>query len=95
MSAVTIVCNPMRAEALEAARRACRWLADRGHEPRLPRADADAAHLGAHGVDDEALADGPVLAMSLGGGGTMLATVALVADHEVPVIGVNLGQLAT
>ena len=33
------------------------------------------------------------LAVSLGGDGTMLRTVALVAGADVPVIGVNLGQL--
>ena len=93
MSAVTVVLNPMRPEAVDAARRACRWLVDRGHEPRLPEDDARSAGLDDHAVADDALADGPVLALSLGGDGTMLRTVALVAGAEVPVIGVNLGQL--
>ena len=93
MSAVVVVLNPMRAEAVEAAERACRWLVGHGHEPRLPVEDARAAGLASHGADDGALGEGAVLAVSLGGDGTMLRTVSLVAEAEVPVIGVNLGQL--
>ena len=42
---------------------------------------------------DEELADGVDLAVSLGGDGTMLRTVDLVAGDEVPVLGVNVGLL--
>ena len=33
------------------------------------------------------------LVVSLGGDGTMLRTVSLVAEHDVPILGVNFGQL--
>ena len=39
------------------------------------------------------LGDGADLAVSIGGDGTMLHTVALVARHGVPVLGVNSGRL--
>ena len=93
MSPVVVVLNAMRPEAIDAARRACRWLEDAGHDPRLPVEDAAAASLEHHGGEEEALADGAVLALSLGGDGTMLRTVELVGRSGVPVIGVNLGQL--
>jgi NAD+ kinase len=44
-------------------------------------------------VAEEAFAHGLDLAVSLGGDGTMLRTVDLVAEHGVPVLGVNVGQL--
>jgi NAD+ kinase len=40
-----------------------------------------------------ALGDGVDLAVSLGGDGTMLRTVALASVHGFPVLGVNLGRL--
>jgi NAD+ kinase len=44
--------------------------------------------------NEEGLDDDPVdLAVSLGGDGTMLRTVAMAAGRGIPVLGVNLGQL--
>jgi NAD+ kinase len=37
--------------------------------------------------------DGLDLVVSLGGDGSILRSVALVGDHEVPILGVNFGQL--
>ena len=45
------------------------------------------------GVDHDELSIGLDLMLSLGGDGTMLRAVDLVADDGVPVLGVNLGQL--
>lgn len=69
------------------------WLLERGHDVRLP--DEDAARLGLsdHGVADDHFADGLDVAVSLGGDGTMLRTVELVAGAGIPVIGINVGQL--
>ncbi len=44
-------------------------------------------------VEREAFADGLDLAISLGGDGTFLRAAHLCRDHEVPVLGVNLGRL--
>ncbi|HEX4903696.1 MAG TPA: NAD(+)/NADH kinase [Acidimicrobiales bacterium] len=70
-----------------------RWLLERGHDVRLPAADAERLGLGDHGVPEEHLADGLDVAISLGGDGTMLRTVELVAESGIPVIGINVGQL--
>ena len=59
----------------------------------MPEADAEAVKLRALAVPDEKLADDVVLAVSLGGDGTMLRTVDLVEEEEVPVLGVNVGLL--
>jgi NAD+ kinase len=69
------------------------WLLERGHDVRLPAADAARVGLAAHGVDEARFADGLDVAVSLGGDGTMLRTVELVADSGIPVIGINVGQL--
>lgn len=80
-------------EAVELARTAVAWLTERGHEVRLPKRDAELAGLEAERCDDDELVHGLDVAVSLGGDGTMLRTVDLVADQQVPVIGVNLGHL--
>jgi NAD+ kinase len=69
------------------------WLLERGHDIRLPQEDADRLGLGEHGVDEDHFADGLDVAVSLGGDGTMLRTVELVAGGGIPVIGINVGQL--
>lgn len=80
-------------EAVALAKEAASWLAERGHEVRLPRRDAELAGLAELACESEELVRGLDVAVSLGGDGTMLRTVDLVADHHVPVIGVNLGHL--
>jgi NAD+ kinase len=82
-----------RPEAGELAADASGWLTQRGHEVRMPAADAAAAGLDRFGCPDDDLVEGLDVAVSLGGDGTMLRTVETVAPAGVPVIGVNLGQL--
>ncbi len=93
MATVGLVVHPDRLQAAELARTAARWLLDHGHEVRLPKDDAGLAGLPAAATDDDAFPDGLDLAVSLGGDGTMLRTVDLVAEEGVPVLGVNVGQL--
>ncbi len=93
MAAIGFIVHPQRPEAAELARDAAGWLEARGHEVRLLATEATGAGLGACAVDVDELVVGLDLAVSLGGDGTMLRTVDLVADADVPVLGVNLGQL--
>jgi NAD+ kinase len=69
------------------------WLLERGHDVRLPAGDAAQVGLDDHAVPDDRFADGLDVAVSLGGDGTMLRTVELVAESSIPVLGVNVGQL--
>lgn len=93
MSAVALVLHHERTQAADLARDAAAWLVAAGHEVRLPFDDAELAGLDEHGCDEAVLAERLDLAMSLGGDGTMLRTVDLVAGAGVPVLGVNVGQM--
>lgn len=82
MSTIAFVLHPDRPEAATIAEQATAWLEERGHRG-VQVWDATPPAL-----------DGSVdLAVSLGGDGTMLRTVALACTHGVPVLGVNLGRL--
>jgi len=85
MATVAFVIHPDRPEADDAARDAEQWLTSRGHHILHVTDDP-----GAQWADN---APGVDLAVSLGGDGTMLRTVALAAAKGVPVLGVNLGRL--
>jgi NAD+ kinase len=93
MATIAFVVHQHRPEAAELARECARWLDAEGHEVRLTHEDAALAGLDAHGRAAPELVEGLDVAVSLGGDGCMLRTVDLVADADVPVIGVNLGQL--
>jgi NAD+ kinase len=96
MGRVGVVLHGGRPEAAELARRLSGRLATDGHTVRLPGPDAELlgeARSEVEAVAPERFGDGLDLALSLGGDGTMLRTVELVARDGVPVMGVNLGQL--
>ncbi len=94
MASIALVVHPDRPRAAELARELADWLLTGGHDVRLPRDDAIAAGLPDLGRSDAEVLEALDLAVSLGGDGTMLRTVGLVATADVPVIGVSLGQLA-
>lgn len=93
MPAVALVPHQFRPQALDLARRAISWLQARGHEVRLPEEEGQLLGLDGYCWPPEKLVEGLELAVSLGGDGTMLHTVELVADAGVPVLGVNVGNL--
>src|SRR5438874_4413732 len=93
MAQIALVVHRLRPEALRVAKDAVAWLTEQGHEVRLPRTDAEALDLVDLGCDPAKLAAGLELAVSLGGDGTILRTVELVARDGVPVLGVNVGHL--
>ncbi|HUP73379.1 MAG TPA: NAD(+)/NADH kinase [Acidimicrobiales bacterium] len=81
---VGIVVNESREAALRSADELADWLEGAGHEVRRPEP------LVTH---DEGFVHGLDLVVSLGGDGSILRSVALVGDNEVPILGVNFGQL--
>lgn len=93
MSIVGMVVHRDRGEARLLAKRAITWLGERGHEVRIPADDAEALDLSELACPDDRLCDELGLAVSLGGDGTMLRTVELVAPAGVPILGINVGRL--
>lgn len=91
MSAFALVLH--RERAGELARTTAEWLVERGHEVRVSADDAVAMGEGDLAVPTDELAAGVDLVLSLGGDGTMLRAVDLASAEDVPVLGVNLGQL--
>lgn len=69
------------------------WLEGRGHEVRLFTDDAKRIGLEHLGVADDSFAPGLDVTISVGGDGTMLRAVDLVASEDTPVIGINVGHL--
>lgn len=91
MAKVAFVLKPQAAEARALADELSRWLAGRGHQAVLTEEDG-LKPQGAEIVPETQL--GAVdLVCALGGDGTMLRASRVVGDSEVPVLGVNLGQL--
>lgn len=93
MATVVLVPHPSRPEALELASQTIGWLAARGHAVRVPDHVARTEDLRRHACPVADLAAGLDLAVSLGGDGTMLFAVDLLAGSGVPVMGVNIGHL--
>jgi NAD+ kinase len=91
---VALLVHHERPEASQVAATLHRALADGGNVVRMPTADAVVAGLPDLGVEESELTTGGLdLAVAIGGDGTMLRTVALVAPAGTPVLGVNVGQL--
>lgn len=93
MSVVGLVLHHERAQAAEMAGELASWLTSVGHVVRIPQPDAALSGLTEYACAEETLGDDLDVAVSLGGDGTMLRTVALVARAGVPILGVNVGQL--
>ncbi|HUR48705.1 MAG TPA: NAD(+)/NADH kinase [Acidimicrobiales bacterium] len=93
MSRVAVVIHHARPRARELAAEAIEWLTRHGHTAHVPKADAEACGLEHWAADEAELGAAVDLALSLGGDGTMLRAVDLVAPAGAAVLGVNVGHL--
>lgn len=93
MAVVAFVPHPRRSDAIARTKEAIMRVEELGHEARVPMADAVATGLDAWAVPAGRLAQGLDLAVAVGGDGTMLRAIDLVAGAGVPVLGVNVGHL--
>ena len=93
MAAFGFVVHSERREAWELGAELSRWLRDRGHEVRLDPDDARRCGLADLACSPDELVVGLDLLVGLGGDGTMLGAVDRAAGDDVPVLGVNIGQL--
>jgi NAD+ kinase len=91
MKKIGIICKLGRKEPLEVLREFLPWLKQKGCEVFL---DADtAASLKITGYPRTDIASLVDVVLVLGGDGTMLSVVRLVAEKGIPVFGINLGSL--
>ena len=93
VSTVGLVVHTLRPSAVELAGRAAAWLDERGHRAVVPPSEAEATGVPAWECDGDRIRTPIDVALSIGGDGTMLRAVDLLAPHDVPVLGVNVGHL--
>src|SRR5690606_2119766 len=89
---VGFILKPQSAEAAHLLGELVPWLIGRGVQAVVIDTDG-VSPPGAQVVPEGQLAAAIDIAVVLGGDGTMLRASALVADHGVPVLGINLGRL--
>lgn len=92
MKRVGFILKPGSSEAGDLLAQLAQWLRERGHVPMVTDEDQIAPE-GVEIVPEDRLGDEADMAMVLGGDGTMLRASYLVAHHDVPVLGINLGRL--
>jgi len=100
MGTVGLIVHLGRESAATQAGELADLLLGSGHVVRMPEADANAAALSDSARRDveiveseDAFGTGLDLVVSLGGDGSILRTVSLVGSSEVPIMGVDHGQL--
>lgn len=96
MAVIALNIHDSRSDALSEARVLADWLAEAGHELReVPSLfSEEGERLLRDSAEHDELVTGLDLMVSLGGDGSMLRSVQLVADADVPVLGVNFGNMA-
>jgi NAD+ kinase len=80
-----------RPDAIEVAREAATGLTANGIQVLV--AEKDVANLGIAGIEHATNAAGCELVIVFGGDGTILRGVEIAREHNVPVLGVNLGHV--
>jgi NAD+ kinase len=89
---VLIVPNTSKREALEAGADLARWLGAQGTEAVMTAQDAAACGCPDIAVAHDAVAE-VEMAVALGGDGTIIKAVHVLADATVPILGSNFGRL--
>lgn len=89
---VLLVPNTAKHASSSAVAELIGWLDESGFEPVLTLDDAAEMGVGSYGVSPSEIGS-PILAVALGGDGTILKAVHILGDVEVPILGINLGRL--
>ena len=93
MSAVGLIVHRGRSQAAVHARELASWLAAQGHTVRVPQEDLLALGFASQVATATQFHQGLDLVVSLGGDGSILRAVELLAGNAVPILGVNHGRL--
>lgn len=91
MKKIGIICKRSRKEPQEILKTLLPWLTQRGCDVFVDRDTATAMHM--NGYDSSEIPSLVDAVLVLGGDGTMLSVIRLVADTGIPVLGINLGSL--
>ncbi len=89
---VLLVPNTAKQASSSAVAELIAWLDEGGFDPVLTLDDAAEMGVGSYGVSPSEIGS-PILAVALGGDGTILKAVHILGDVEVPILGINLGRL--
>lgn len=92
MSRVGFILKPDKTEAGALLTELVAWCREHGHVPVVTTEDQIAIE-GTEVMPEEELGAAVDLAVVLGGDGTILRASRVVADHQKPVLGINLGSL--
>jgi NAD+ kinase len=90
---VGLVLHQHRDEVLDLARRALKWADGVGMSVSLPVEDAELLGNPELGIEDARFGEKLDICLSVGGDGTMLRATQLTLEHQVPLLGINAGQL--
>lgn len=93
MTNIGIVLHHHRPEIYALVDRALNWCKDCGVTVRMVSVDAEMISHPELGVPENKFAEGLDLCLSFGGDGTMLRATHLVVSHQIPLLGVNAGDL--
>jgi NAD+ kinase len=88
-----IVVHQHRPAAVDYAKRARVWAKGNGVTLSMPTSDAKLLGCEDLGSDESDFGPGLDAGLSVGGDGTMLRTIDMLAPHGVPVLGINAGTL--
>ena len=91
MKKIGIICKLNRKEPQDILKELLPWLRQRGCEVFVDQDSA--APLNIRGYDRNEIPSHAEVVLVLGGDGTMLSVIRLVADAGIPVLGINLGSL--
>jgi len=89
---IGLIVNTRRAQA-RTVPKLVRFLLRRGLEVRAERLVCRTLRLGCEAAEDAALVAGCDLVVALGGDGTLLRAARLVGCRDIPILGINLGEL--
>ena len=93
MAVIGLIVHQGRPEATAAARELSEWLAEEGHQVRMPPEEASAVSRPDLAADPGRFAAGLDAVVTLGGDGSILRAVELVGESGVPILGVNFGRM--
>ena len=93
MAIVGLVVNQDRLAATQSAISLAKWLADSGHDVRMPPGEAKITGCTHLETSRDTFAENLDMVVTLGGDGSILRAVEMIAETEVPILGVDFGRL--